>query len=43
LDSKKLFGFVFRVTLERLFKDNFDLKRAEKILDQDHFGLEVKE
>ncbi len=25
-------------------KDNFDLKRAEKILDQDHFGLEkVKE
>jgi ATP-dependent Lon protease len=29
--------------LERLFKDNFDLKRAEKILDQDHFGLEVKE
>jgi ATP-dependent Lon protease len=21
-------------------KDNFDLKRAEKILDRDHFGLE---
>ena len=27
-----------------LTKDNFDLKRAQKILDKDHFGLEkVKE
>jgi ATP-dependent Lon protease len=31
----------FRVTLERLFQRYFDLKRAEKILDQDHFE-EVK-
>ncbi len=29
---------------DQVTKDNFDLKRAEKILDEDHFGLEkVKE
>jgi ATP-dependent Lon protease len=40
LDSKKLFGFVLELPWNVYSKDNFDLKRAEKILDQDHFGLE---
>ena len=30
--------------MERIHKDNFDLDKAKKILDRDHFGLEkVKE
>ncbi len=36
--------FILELPWEEYSKDNFDLKRAERILDKDHYGLEkVKE